>query len=208
MVRNQWALAVTGLGSCLIIAAACAGGDTPPRDAALEEKIRSTFDPDYPPVGAAGGVSMTGVGGGSGTGGGGTGGGSAAGAGGGASGGASGSGAAGSGSSGSGSTVAACDWGKVIEFRCGGVLGSGCHGDNSNFGNFGSTEAAAKALIDKPVKIDTACGKYIDSANPDQSAIIRKLGDPTCGGAQMPFNSDPLEQEDIDCIRGWIESVI
>jgi len=211
MGRNQWALAVTGLGSCLIIAAACAGGDTPPRDAALEEKIRSTFDPDYP-VGAAGSVSMAGAGGGGGTGGGsaaGAGGGSS-GTGGGASGGASGSGSAGSGSagsgtSGSGSTGAVCDAPtKVLAYYCG--LGSGCHGPGAALGDFGVDEAAALALVDKPTK-NAGCGKYIDSANPDQSAVLTKLGaSPPCGG-QMPFNSDPLEQADVDCLKSWLESL-
>jgi hypothetical protein len=210
MGRNRWALAVAGLGSCLIIAAACAGGDTPPRDSDLEKLIRDTYDPDYA-TGAAGSVSMSGSGGGGGTGGGssGTGGGSS-GTGGGASGGASGSGSAGSGSvgggsSGSGSTGAVCDAPtKVLTYYCG--LGSGCHGPGAALGDFGVDEAAARALVDKPTK-NAACGKYIDSANPDQSAVLLKLGaSPPCG-AQMPFGSDPLEQTDVDCLKSWLESL-
>jgi hypothetical protein len=207
--KNRWALALAGLGSCLIIAAACAGGDTPPLDAQGRELVRVAYDPDYP-VGAAGSVSMSGAGG-SGTGGSASGtGGGGSGTGGGSSGGASGSGAAGSGSagsgsSGSGSTGEVCDAPtKVLAYYCG--LGSGCHGPGAALGDFGEDEAAALALVDQPTK-NTACGKYIDSADPDKSAVLTKLeANPPCG-QQMPFGSDPLEQEDIDCLKSWLESL-
>jgi hypothetical protein len=208
--RNRWALALTGLGSCLIIAAACAGGDTPPRDADLEERIRSFYDPDYP-AGAAGSVNMAGGGGtggsASGVGGSASGtGGSGSGTGGSASGGASGSGAAGSGSSGSGSsgsgsTGPVCDAPtQVFAQHC---SFQPCHGDGSTNGSFADSEAAAKALLDKSTK-NTQCGKYIDSGDPAQSALLLKLNDPPCGGSQMPLGADPLEQADIDCVESWL----
>jgi hypothetical protein len=210
MGSNGWALAVAGLGSCLVIAAACAGGDTPPRDAALEEKIRTTYDPDYK-TGAAGSVSMGTGGSSSGTGGSSSGtGGSASGTGGSASGGASGSGTAGSGTagsgtSGSGSTGAVCDAPtKVLQYYCG--LGSGCHGPGAALGDFGVDEAAALALVDKPTK-NAACGKYIDSANPEQSAVLLKLGDKPPCGAQMPFGGNPVSPEDVDCLTSWLDSL-
>ena len=213
MSTNGWALAVAGLGSCLIIAAACAGGDTPPRTDLLEQTICTTYETDCP-TGAAGSVSM-GTGG-SGTGGSSSGtGGSAAGTGGSASGGASGSGTAGSGTagsgtagsgtSGSGSTGPVCDAPtKVLNYYCG--LGSGCHGPGASLGDFGVDEAAALALVDKPTK-NTACGKYIDSANPEQSAVLAKLGDrPPCG-QQMPLGGDPVDPEDVDCLKSWLNSL-
>jgi len=187
--KDGWAFAVCALGTCLILAAACAGGDTPPRDDVLEEKIRSTYDPDFE-TGVAGSASMAGTGGGGGQGGsavaGGTGG-----------------GAAGSASvAGSGSTGDICDAPtKVLTYYCG--LGSGCHGAEANFGDFGASEEAARALVDKSTK-NASCGKYIDSADPESSAILTKLSDPTCGGAQMPFGSKPLAQADVDCVRSWL----
>jgi hypothetical protein len=201
---NRWALAVAGVGSCLIIAVACAGGDTPPRDADLEKLIRDTYDPGYD-TGAAGSVSM-GTGG-SGTGGSSSGtGGSATGTGGSASGGASGSGSAGSGSvgggsSGSGSTGPVCDAPtEVFQQRC---SFQPCHGDGSSNGAFADSAAAAEALLDKATK-NTQCGKYIDSSDPTKSALLLKLGDPPCGGSQMPLGSDPLEQTEIDCVKSWL----
>ncbi len=201
MGRNGWALAVAGLGSCLVIAAACAGGDTPPRTEELEQSICNTYETDCA-VGAAGSTSM-GMGG-SGTGGSTSGtGGSASGTGGSASGGASGSGTAGSGTSGSGTVVSGdiCDAPtQVFSQKC---SFQPCHGDGSANGAFADSESAAKALLDKATK-NTQCGKYIDSSDPDKSALFTKLGSPPCGGSQMPLGSKPLEQVDIDCVQSWL----
>ncbi|MEO8177670.1 MAG: hypothetical protein ABI895_02450 [Deltaproteobacteria bacterium] len=206
--KDGWALALcAGLGAYLIVAAACAGGDTPPRDAELEEAIQKRYDPDYA-TGAAGSVNMTGGSGGGG-GSGAQGGSSAGGAGGGSSGTGGGSvtsgGSAGSGTAGSGSSLPpptgpVCDAVAKVFPKC---SFQPCHGDGSTNGSFADSEAAARALLDKPTR-NTQCGKYIDSANPDASAILTKLDDPTCGGAQMPFNADPLSDEDIDCVRSWV----
>jgi hypothetical protein len=209
--KDGWAFAVcASLGACLIVAAACAGGDTPPRDDELEAAIIRKFDPDYA-SGMAGSASMTGgSGGGGGQGGGVSGGagGGSSGSGGGSSGGSAGaagsSGAAGSGSSGSGSTGPVCDAVTKVFTKC---SFQPCHGDGSNNGSFADSEAAARALLDKPTR-NTNCGKFIDSANPEDSAILTKLDDPACGspqgGAQMPFNADPLSEEDIECVRSWV----
>jgi len=196
-----WALrACAGLGACLIAAAACAGGDTPPRDDELDKKIQTTFDPDYG-TGLAGSASMT-TGG---SGGGGGQGGSTAGAG----GGSSGSGSVVSGGSGGGSsggpslpppTGPTCDAVTKVFTKC---SFQPCHGDGSNNGAFADSQAAAQLLLDKPTKA-AACGKYIDSANPDASAILNKLSATPCAGVQMPFNADPLPQSDIDCVRSWL----
>ena len=205
MGRNGWALAVAGLGSCLVIAAACAGGDTPPRDEELEKTIRDTFDPGYA-MGAAGSVGMSGAGGGSGTGGstaGGTGGGASG------SGGSTvasgGSDTAGSGTSGAGATGDICDAPtQVLRYGCG--LGSGCHGDGALAarGDFGASEDQARALVD--VTTQNGCGKYIDSANPGQSQILLKASGKqaaACGG-DMPPNSNGLPQDDLDCLTSWL----
>lgn len=200
--RDGWAFtACAGLGACLIIAAACAGGDTPPRDDAFEKKVQETFDPDYPDdaTGAAGSVSM-GTGGGGGQGGSASGGAGGGGSGSGAVGGGS-SGASGAGSSGSGSTGPVCDAVAKVFSKC---SFQPCHGDGSTRGEFADSLAAARALVD--VETQNGCGKYIDSANPDASQIYVKVTDnPGQGcGTQMPFNADPLSQEDQDCIRSWV----
>jgi hypothetical protein len=117
-------------------------------------------------------------------------------------------GASGSGSSGSGGGTVPASCGDVVDrvlvYNCG--LGSGCHGAGARLGNFGESEAAALALVDKTAT--TSACKYIDTANPEKSAILDKLSPvPTCGGAQMPFRVDPLSQDDIDCVRSWVESL-
>jgi hypothetical protein len=199
--RDGWALKVcAGLGACWIMAAACAGGDTPPRDDELVQQVHDKYDPNFE-TGAAGSMTMTGGGGTGGSGGSGTGG-SASGLGGSATGGGS------SGASGSGSTVSnlppptgpTCDAVTKVFPKC---SFQPCHGADSQHGSFADSDAAARLLLDKPTQ-NAACGKYIDSANPDASAILTKLADPPCGGVQMPFNADPLSQSDIDCVRSWL----
>lgn len=203
--KEGWAFAVcAGLGACLIVAAACAGGDTPPRDSAFEDKVRTLYDPDFE-TGNAGSNSLPAGGSGGGGGSGGQGGSASTGAGG-ASPGTGGSVAEGgtgggsSGASGSGSTGPACDAVTKVFPKC---SFQPCHGDGSNNGSFADSESAARALLNTPTR-NTQCGKYIDSANPEASAILTKLDDPPCGGAQMPFNADPLSAEDIDCVRSWV----
>ena len=198
---------VAGCAAALGLLFACAGGDTPGRDDGFDSRVGGVYAPE---LGYAGSSNMAGAGGGaSGAGGGaGTGGGNAGGAGGGASGAGGGvSGGAGGegGSSGSGSSGAGavCDApGTVLKIACG--FGSGCHGADSNLGDFGDSEAAARALVD--VETKNGCGFYIDSADPDASLIMTKV-DGTAGaqcGGSMPFGLDPLEQAEQDCIRSWL----
>jgi len=215
--KDRWAFAVcAGLGGCLLVAAACAGGDTPPRDAALEDKIRTLYDPDFQ-LGDAGSSSMSmgGTGGGGGQGGSGTGGagGGSSGSGGSVAAAGSSSGAAGSGTSGSGSSLPpptgpVCDaYTQVFQYGCG--LGGGCHSssDLATHGDFGAGEANARALLDVPTK--NGCGKYIDSANPDASQILLKAqGEQGAScGQDMPPNTNGLSQVDLDCIRSWVFSL-
>jgi hypothetical protein len=215
--KDRWASAlVAGLGACLIVAAACAGGDTPPRDGPLEDKIRALYDPDFQ-IGGAGSTSLPAGG----SGGGGQGGSAATGVGGRASGsggsvaaaGSGSSGAAGSGTAGSGASLPpptgpVCDAPtQVLRYGCG--LGSSCHGDGALAarGDFGASEDQAKALIN--VETKNGCGKYIDSANPDASQVLLKATGAqaaACGG-DMPPNSNGLSQEDADCIRSWLFSL-
>jgi hypothetical protein len=202
--KDGWALqACAGLGACLIVAAACAGGDTPPEDDDLPKRVQDKFDPNFE-TGAAGSRSMTGGGGTGGTGGSGAGvGGSASGLGGSASG-----GSASTGTAGTGSTVAmlppptgpTCDAVTQVFPKC---SFQPCHGDGSTHGAFADSEASARLLLNKATQ-NTTCGKYIDTANPDASAILTKLSATPCGGAQMPYNAKPLPQEDIDCVRSWL----
>jgi hypothetical protein len=210
MGRSRWAVGGTGcLGTFLLVIAACAGSDTPPRDEQLLEDLAEKYPEDA--VGVAGSVGMgtggaSGAGGGGGQGGSATGGagGGASGSGGGSDGGSGGGGSGSSGASGSGS-VMSCSWSDTaLQSACG--IGSGCHGADAALGDFGDTEAAARALVGVSAK--NGCGVYIDAANPDESQIFTKVANTQGGacGAQMPFLSDPLSQAEQDCILGWLST--
>ncbi|MEY4547419.1 MAG: hypothetical protein RL685_3614 [Pseudomonadota bacterium] len=197
--NGRWILqGLGGLGAAVLLAVACAGGDTPPRDAELEAKLIEEYDNA---VGQAGGASMAGAGG-SGQGGSGGQGGSAS-----ANAGAGGSGVAAAGSTGGGAAGAGsgtyCNAPvDVLKPACG--IGSGCHGAGSRLGDFGDSESAARALLD--VETENGCGFYISSANPAESQILVKLGEDIPGGCgeRMPFFIDALPESEIACVSDWL----
>jgi hypothetical protein len=123
-----------------------------------------------------------------------------------------GTGSAGTGSvgaAGSGSTAggAVCDAPKTILTPiCG---NSGCHGADSPQGDFGVSDAAARALVDKPAQPSgISCGKFFDSANPQASAVLTMLQDNPPSGClmtPMPLGADPLTPDQTACILSWIQ---
>lgn len=185
--------ALGGLGVALLIAAACAGTDTPPRTRSLEAEVIERYDPDFA-TGNAGSSSMAGAGGsGSGQGGSAS---TNAGAGG---SGAPAGGSSGGGSAGSGSSAVCNAPVEVLIPKCG---QAGCHGAGAGVGNFGESEAAALAAVGDPSGCDDL--PYFDPADPQNSAVVIKLADmPDCGGAPMPLIGDPLTQDEVDCILEW-----
>lgn len=91
---------------------------------------------------------------------------------------------------------------EVFEVSCN---GGGCH-DGSAPGNFGTSEAAALALVDQPTSI-AACGNFIDTVNPEDSALLTKLDDPPCGLNRMPLGRPDLSASQLSCLQEWIESL-
>lgn len=195
--NGRWMLkGVGGLSAAVLLAVACAGGDTPPRDAELLADIIERYDNA---VGQAGSASMGGSGGGGGQGGSGQGGSvSNAGAGG------SGTGAAGSSAAGSGS-VGYCDGPAILVAKCG--SGSGCHGTGSTQGAFGASPTAAATFVDTLSSRGAACGSFIDSASPDDSLILTmSTGDagPNCSSLPMPLTGEALTPTEEDCLSDWL----
>ena len=70
---------------------------------------------------------------------------------------------------------------------------NGCHGEGGSY-----TE---QLLIQYPTIIDD--GSVIPE-DPGNSELYKRLLGPTENGLQMPFNSDPLPQDQIETIRQWI----
>jgi hypothetical protein len=84
---------------------------------------------------------------------------------------------------------------------------SGCHGASSTIGDFGASDAAARALVDQPSVSGASCGKYIDSTNPEDSLVLTMTYDnpPTgCFPGPMPFGADALTDEQTNCILSWV----
>jgi hypothetical protein len=180
---------------CALIAG-CAGTDTPPRSDQLDRDIQAAYGDggssmatggagggDDPGIGgssmAAGGRGTTPVG----------------------------RGGAGPSSGGSGSGAAVCDAPtKILIPRCG--SGSSCHGSGSINGDFGVSEAAAKALVDKPSQNGAGCGLYINSSSPDDSLLLTKVNDTfnkgQCGPLQMPLTGAYLTDDEEACIQDWL----
>jgi hypothetical protein len=89
--------------------------------------------------------------------------------------------------------------------RCG---TGACHGNpGATIGDFGVSQAEAAALVDVPSRTNVGCGVYIDSSDPAQSLILRKLTgdfpDSDCGGT-MPAIGRELKPEEIECVASWL----
>jgi hypothetical protein len=124
-------------------------------------------------------------------------------------GGAAGSGSLGgsAGAGGSASSVPVCDaFEEVFLPSCG--TGS-CHSNpNATIGDFAVGREEAESFVDVPSSRNPACGLMIDSSDPAQSFLLRKLtGDfetPTCGGL-MPVIGRDLTRVEIACVASWVE---
>lgn len=95
---------------------------------------------------------------------------------------------------------------EVLLPRCG---GGSCHSnENARIGDFAAGRAQAESFIDVPSVRNASCGFVIDSQDPSQSLLLRKLvGDfpvPTCGGP-MPVSGGDLTDEQIECMASWLE---
>jgi hypothetical protein len=140
---------------------------------------------------------------------GGTGSGGSSGDGGSGNGGAAGSGGLGgsAGAGGSASSIPVCDaFEEVFLPSCG---SGSCHSNpNANIGDFAVGREEAESFVDVPSRRNPACGLFIDSSDPAQSLLLRKLtGDfetPTCGG-MMPVIGRDLTRAEIACVASWLQ---
>ena len=95
---------------------------------------------------------------------------------------------------------------EVFVPRCG---GGSCHSNSTaTIGDFAVGTAEAESFVDVPSVRNAACGLIIDSQNPSDSLILRKLiGDfpvPMCGGP-MPVSGGDLTDAQIDCVADWVQ---
>lgn len=114
-----------------------------------------------------------------------------------------------------------CDARPIFETSCNTNL---CHETEDGLPPFGGIDLLAPGiagrLLDQPASYEnvhdlaacptSASELLIDSENPEQSLLLTKLtGQHACGDA-MPIPNPPnaLSDEDIDCVRRWIASVI
>lgn len=191
-------LGCVGMGALCAIVAACAGGDTPRRDAEVIAAIEEFW-------GSGGSQTASSGAGGSGTG---TSG----------SGNQGGSGTAGSGMGGSGMPVGGsgngsagaegggdCDGFQILVESCG---QAGCHGPGATFSGFAEDEGAAQSFVDEPAIGACASdpGVIFDPANPGDSLVITKMVASTCG-SPMPLGGAVPSADEIACIEEWIGSL-
>ena len=90
--------------------------------------------------------------------------------------------------------------------RCG---GGSCHNrPNATIADFAVGQEEAASFVDVPSVRNATCGLIINSSDPAESLIYRKLvGDfeaPKCGGF-MPVSGGDLTDEQIDCVADWVE---
>jgi hypothetical protein len=189
-----------GLGAAAL---ACTGSFDDPvrgeRDGGLQPSPSggaSSGEPPEPDAGAggsgAGGSGGTGASGGGGTAG------------------AAGSGSLG-GSAGAGGATSSGPFCDAVEEVFLPSCGTGsCHSNpNATIGDFAVGREEAESFVDVPSSRNPACGLIIDSSDPAQSLLLRKLtaGEfetPTCGGL-MPVIGRDLTRAEIACVASWLE---
>lgn len=98
-----------------------------------------------------------------------------------------------------------CDMPKLFEQRCGGSI---CHGSGeSTAAGLDLTSPGAEQRVSGA--LGTSCeGILADPAHPETSLLYTKLLDaPTCG-ARMPLNGEPLDVNELACMRDWISGLL
>jgi hypothetical protein len=95
---------------------------------------------------------------------------------------------------------------QVLLPSCG---GGSCHSNrDARIGDWGVGREEAESFVDVPSVRNVACGFIIDSQDPSQSLLLRKLvGDfpiPMCGGP-MPSSGPDLTDEQIACMASWLQ---
>lgn len=111
---------------------------------------------------------------------------------------------------GGGDSVASCNAdteGDILAVRC---AGSVCH-------SAGEQKAAGLDLVSPGVAERVAnvasasaeCGgsMLVVPGDPNGSLLYQKLGDAPPCGSQMPLAQEPLSDEDLDCVRSWIQEM-
>jgi hypothetical protein len=95
---------------------------------------------------------------------------------------------------------------EVLLPSCG---GGSCHSNPSaRIGDWAVGRSEAESFVDVPSVRNVACGLIIDSGDPSQSLLLRKLiGDfpiPMCGGP-MPVSGPDLTDQQIACMASWLQ---
>jgi hypothetical protein len=100
-----------------------------------------------------------------------------------------------------------CDAVAVVLLpHCG---GGSCHSNpTARIGDWAVGRDEAESFVDVPSVRNVSCGLIIDSADPSQSLLLRKLtGDfpsPMCGGL-MPVSGGDLSDQEIACMGSWLQ---
>jgi hypothetical protein len=113
----------------------------------------------------------------------------------------------GAGSAPVGATEPVCD--AVTDVLIPSCGGGSCHSNrDARIGDWGVGREEAESFVDVPSVRNVACGFIIDSQDPSQSLLLRKLiGDfpiPMCGGP-MPSSGPDLTDEQISCMASWLQ---
>lgn len=125
-------------------------------------------------------------------------------------------------STGTGGAGTYCDAQPILQTKCGTFT---CHGDpgraslvTTDFNNPPEGVTVGQNLLDRPANYELASNAeacppagsemVINSANAEESVLLRRvLGTQSCGDT-MPSETDRLSEADIQCLREWITGVI
>ena len=95
----------------------------------------------------------------------------------------------------------------ILAARCGGSV---CHSaaEQKAAGlDLVSPDVAARVANVASASADCGGSMLVVPGDPGGSLLYQKLGDAPPCGSQMPLAAEPLSDDDMECVRGWIQEM-
>lgn len=98
-----------------------------------------------------------------------------------------------------------CDIPALFEARCGGDI---CHsaGQSTAAGLDLTSPGVEDRIVGKPGQ--SCAGTLAEPADPEGSLLYLKVDETPACGARMPLSGEPLNADELDCLRDWISGLL
>jgi len=96
---------------------------------------------------------------------------------------------------------------QLFSQRCTSADGMGCHGDNMPDANLDLVSPGVADRVRNLTSTDMCEGRSLVDASGGKHLMVEKVEEsPTCG-SRMPFGTQALSTNEIECVRRWVDDV-